>query len=194
MGPGIARRVPNLTDAQIKTTVLEGLPARGMPANNIGEAEMPPLVLFLRGLRPRRSAGFEEYPLKAVLTDGQTIDGTVISEGFDEAALRTADRRIHLLRKVEGARFREVTSQSDWPSYNGDTGGNRYTTLRQIDKSNVSQVSLRWMFTLPNVAALQMTPLVVDGVMYATAGNECYALDAGTGRQIWHYQRPRPAD
>jgi alcohol dehydrogenase (cytochrome c) len=191
MGPGITRRVPNLSDAQIKTTVLEGLPSRGMPANNVSDAEMPPLVAFLHSLRPRRAFGFEEYPLKAVLTSGQTLDGIVISEGFDEAALRTPDRRIHLLRKVDGGRFREVGSQSDWPTYNGDIGGNRYTTLKQIDKSNVSQLSLRWMFTLPNVSGLQMTPLVVDGVMYATAGNECYALDAGTGRPIWHYQRPR---
>ncbi len=36
-----------------------------------------------------------------------------------------------------------------------------------------------------------MTPVVVDGVMYVTSANECYALDAGAGREIWHYQRPR---
>ena len=36
-----------------------------------------------------------------------------------------------------------------------------------------------------------MTPVVVDGVMYVTSANECYALDAGSGREIWHYQRPR---
>ena len=33
--------------------------------------------------------------------------------------------------------------------------------------------------------------MVVDGVMYVTNGNECYALDAGRGRRIWKYQRPR---
>src|SRR5207244_10192524 len=35
------------------------------------------------------------------------------------------------------------------------------------------------------------TPVVVEGIMYVTSANECYALDAGTGRQIWHFQRPR---
>ena len=39
------------------------------------------------------------------------------------------------------------------------------------------------------MARLQVTPLVVNGVMYVTLANECYALDAGDGRQIWHYKR-----
>src|SRR5437764_13570814 len=46
-------------------------------------------------------------------------------------------------------------------------------------------------FRFPNAARLQVTPVVVDGIMYVTAPNECYALDAGSGRQIWHFQRPR---
>ena len=36
-----------------------------------------------------------------------------------------------------------------------------------------------------------MTPVVVDGVMYVTSANECYALDAGNGREIWRFQQPR---
>jgi alcohol dehydrogenase (cytochrome c) len=192
MGPAIARRISNLTDAQLKTTVLEGLPARGMPANNVPVADLPQLLAFLRSLRPARGGqGFQPYAATVKLTSGATLEGTIVSEGFDEAALRTAEGRIHLLRKVSAGVFREVTSQTDWPSYNGNIGGNRFTKATQIDKSNVKRVAPVWMFTLPNVAGLQMTPLVVDGVMYVTASNECYALDAGTGHPIWHYQRPR---
>src|SRR5687767_7778553 len=47
------------------------------------------------------------------------------------------------------------------------------------------------MFSLPNTPSLQVTPVVVDGVMYVTSANQCYAIDAGSGRQIWHYTRPR---
>jgi alcohol dehydrogenase (cytochrome c) len=48
------------------------------------------------------------------------------------------------------------------------------------------------MFPVPGVArGLEVTPVVVDGVMYVTAANEAYALDARNGRQIWHYSRPR---
>src|SRR6185295_17656564 len=48
-----------------------------------------------------------------------------------------------------------------------------------------------WIFGLPNASRLQGTPVVVDGIMYVTNANECYALDAGSGRQIWQFQRPR---
>jgi len=46
------------------------------------------------------------------------------------------------------------------------------------------------MFTIPAAPrALEMTPVVVDGVMYVTSVNEAYALDARSGREIWHYSR-----
>ena len=87
--------------------------------------------------------------------------------------------------------MREVTSETAWPTYNGTPGGNRHTPLTQIDKSNVARLAPGWMFTIPNAGGLQVTPLVVDGIMYVTAPNECFALDAGSGRQIWHFQRAR---
>src|SRR5690349_14804534 len=61
-------------------------------------------------------------------TDGQTIEGQVLSEGMLDLQLRTDDKRIRLLRKA-GDRYRVVTSQTDWPTYHGDPSGNRYTRL-----------------------------------------------------------------
>jgi alcohol dehydrogenase (cytochrome c) len=196
MGPAIAARIPNLTEAQLKTTILEGLPSRGMPANNVSAADLPPLLAFLHTLRPRGGLGFQPYAAKINLNQGETLEGNIVSESLDEAALLSRagqpnEERLHLLRKLPGGAFREVSSDAGWPTYNGDIGGNRYTPLTQIDKSNVARVAPRWMFTLPNVSGLQMTPLVVDGIMYVTAANECYALDAGSGHPVWHYQRPR---
>ena len=112
----------------------------------------------------------------------------MLGEGFDDLQVRSADGRVRLLRR-DGDAVREVTSETGWPTYNGDPGGNRYTTLTQIDKTNVARLAPQWMFTLPKAGGLQGTPVVVDGIMYVTAPNECYALDAGTGRQIWHFQR-----
>src|SRR5664279_2992492 len=106
-------------------------------------------------------------------------------------ALRTDDQRIHLLRTDGEGHFSPATSQADWSSYNGQLNGNRYTTLTQITPANVARMAPRWIFTMPNVSRLQTTPVVVNGVMYVTSGNECYALDAGTGRELWHFQRPR---
>jgi alcohol dehydrogenase (cytochrome c) len=124
-------------------------------------------------------------------TDGQTLEGRVLNQGISDLQLRTDDRRIHLLRKTSDDRYRPVTSQRDWTTYHGDVGGNRYTTLTQIDKTNVSRLAPRWVFPIPNVGQVENTPIVADGVMYVSSANEVYALDAGNGRQIWHYQRPR---
>src|SRR5262249_49316706 len=76
-------------------------------------------------------------------------------------------------------------------TYNGDAGGNRYTTLTHIDKSNVARLGMRGMFTLPGAGQLQVTPVVAGGIMYVTAVNEGVALDAGSGRKIWGYKGPR---
>ncbi|MGH9326110.1 MAG: PQQ-binding-like beta-propeller repeat protein [Terriglobia bacterium] len=98
----------------------------------------------------------------------------------------------------------------DWLSYNGLVSGNRYSELSRINTSNVSQLRLKWIFTvplwkqfLPDTAyihnkvqrfGLEMTPIVADGVMYATGPNSAYALDARTGQEIWRYWRPRPPE
>src|SRR5271170_4109016 len=66
LGPAIAWRLPSLTDDQVQTTVLGGLPTRGMPANNVSSAELPPLIAYLRSLRPRRP-GFQAYHVKLQL-------------------------------------------------------------------------------------------------------------------------------
>ena len=124
-------------------------------------------------------------------TTGQTLTGRVLNEGMSDLQLLTDDQKIHILRKTEADRFREVTSQKDWPTYHGDPSGNRYTTLTQIDKTNVSRLAPKWIFPIANAPQIENTPVVVEGVMYVSSANEVWALDAGTGRQIWHYQRPR---
>ena len=87
-----------------------------------------------------------------------------------------------------------MTSQVDWTSYDGATAGNRYSLAKQITPQNASSVVPKWIFTLAGAGGRgESTPLVVQGIMYVTAGDECWALDAGTGRQIWHYQKPRAA-
>src|SRR6266850_806568 len=61
--------------------------------------------------------------------------------------LLTDDKRVHLLRRA-GERYREVTSTADWPTYNGDPGGNRHSTLTQIDKTTVTRLAPRWVFSI----------------------------------------------
>jgi alcohol dehydrogenase (cytochrome c) len=187
MGPPISLRLPALDDKQLTTLIHEGRPAKGMPPSVISDAEAAALVKYLRTIQ-RVERPVERRTIQ--MAAGGTFEGLVRGEGFDDLQLETADGRVHLLRK-EGNRYREVTSQTGWPTYNGDPRGNRYTTLTQIDKTTVSRLAPRWMFSMPDVGQAQTTPVVVDGIMYVTAPNEVYALDAGTGRAIWHMKRPR---
>ncbi|MGD1096276.1 MAG: PQQ-binding-like beta-propeller repeat protein [Bryobacteraceae bacterium] len=188
LGPGILFRLTARDDQQLALLLRQGLPGRGMPAMRIAGAEMTPLIRFLRSVQ-RQPATRPVVRVTVETTDGRMLEGQVLNEGFDDLQL-FADKRVHLLRR-SGDRFREVTTQKDWPSYDGETLGNRYTTMAQIDKNNVGRLGPKWVFNVPNAGRLQVTPVVAEGIMYVTVANECYALDAGTGRQIWHYQRPR---
>jgi alcohol dehydrogenase (cytochrome c) len=188
MGPAIQQRLKLRDDAQLAALVRDGIPARGMPPSVMPGAEIAALVRFLRTIE--RDPDPAAAPRSFRTTDGRALDGVVLGEGADDLQVRTADGRVRLLRK-EKDRVREVTSETPWPAYNGDPRGNRYTTLTQIDRKTIGQLAPRWMFTLPNTGSLQVTPVVADGIMYVTAVNEVYALDAGSGRQIWRFQRAR---
>src|SRR4029079_4267196 len=78
----------------------------------------------------------------------------------------------------------------EWPSYNGLLSANRHSPLDRINTGNVATLEPKWTHEMGGTRALQMTPIVVDGVMYVAAVNEARALDARTGRQIWQFVRP----
>jgi alcohol dehydrogenase (cytochrome c) len=78
----------------------------------------------------------------------------------------------------------------EWPTYHGRFSGNRHSALKQIHAGNVATLGPKWLFPIPNSRHLEVTPVVANGVMYVTTANEAYALDPGSGRQIWHYGRP----
>jgi alcohol dehydrogenase (cytochrome c) len=189
LGPAILTRIGNYNDAEMANLIHEGLPKSGMPGNNLPAAEMQSLVAYLRSLKTSADVA---PPVRATvsLAGGQTLAGLVLNQSSQEMQmLADSDGKVHLLRSASPTGYRAVTSQSDWPSYNGEPGGNRYTALDQINKNNVARLAPKWVFPLVNTSPLEGTPLVVEGILYMTSANECYALDAGSGRQIWHYQR-----
>jgi alcohol dehydrogenase (cytochrome c) len=192
-GPAMVAQLAARSDTQLGTLIREGLPGRGMPASpNLSDAEIGELTRFLRTLRPRAYAATTAAPkLTLELTDGRRLEGTTLNHGVaDDVQLRTGDGRIELLRKA-GNRYRRATSQADWATHDGSLSGNRYTTLTQINKGTVARLAPKWIYTLQNTSRLEVTPVVVEGIMYVTGLNECYALDAGNGREIWRFQRPR---
>lgn len=119
----------------------------------------------------------------ATVTAGKPLPGSI---GFD-----------HILNPQPG----------DWPTYNGQLSGNRYSRLEQVNRDTVAKLALKWTFSIPlwtqflpdtpyfrenmRYFGLETVPLVVDGIMYVTGPNQAFALDARTGQQIWQYTRPR---
>jgi alcohol dehydrogenase (cytochrome c) len=80
-----------------------------------------------------------------------------------------------------------------WPTYNGDYSGRRYSTLDQINRNNVGGLSLAWAFQTHSTT-FKATPLEVNGILYFSTPDNVWAVDAKTGRQIWHFNRPSEGD
>ena len=84
---------------------------------------------------------------------------------------------------------------SRWLTYSGDYFGHRHSPLTQITPENVHQLAAQWTFQTGTQGSFQTTPLVIDGVLYVTGfNNHAWAIDARSGRQIWHYRRELPED
>ena len=78
----------------------------------------------------------------------------------------------------------------NWLSYNGDYSGRRYSSLSEINKNNLAQLRAAWVFHAHNSSRLEVTPVVANGMMFVTASNDAFALDARSGRVVWHHSRP----
>jgi acido-empty-quinoprotein group A len=99
-----------------------------------------------------------------------------------------------------------------WPTHHGDYSGRRYSTLKEINARTVKSLALAWVYranTSPGGAivggegaegptpgggmaafgglSIKSTPLLVNGVLYFSAPDHVWAVDARTGREIWHY-------
>ncbi len=97
-----------------------------------------------------------------------------------------------------------------WPTYHGDYSGRRFSTLSQINQSNVKHLTLSWIFRVkvgmtpgaivggegtlpegppadPGVSTIKATPLMVNGILYFSTPDNAWAVDARSGRELWHF-------
>ena len=79
--------------------------------------------------------------------------------------------------------------RENWVSYNGDYTGRRFSSLAEVTAANVSHLKDAWVFHTSNAGVMEVTPVVVAGVMFVTRSNDAYALDAKTGKLLWHHAR-----
>ena len=98
-----------------------------------------------------------------------------------------------------------------WPTYNGDYSGRRFSPLSQINQSNIKDLKVAWTYRAkpgetpgsivggegsapqgpppsnPFGASIKATPLMVNGVLYFTTPDNTWAVDARSGKELWHY-------
>ncbi len=114
--------------------------------------------------------------------------GVVVLAGFGVSAFSASD--VNLDPQSLGA-----PPVATWPTFNGDYTGQRFSTLTQINPSNVNQLAAQWVYKITDVGAqrgapvpvLKCTPILVDGVLYITIPDHVWALDARSGKELWHY-------
>jgi quinoprotein glucose dehydrogenase len=85
--------------------------------------------------------------------------------------------------------------QGEWRAYGGDLGSTHYSPLDQINADNFSKLEIAWRFRPDSLGPgpdfnMQATPLMVNGVLYLTAGSrrDAVALDGVTGEMLWMYR------
>lgn len=85
-----------------------------------------------------------------------------------------------------------TANPADWPMYNRDLGGTRFSPLHQIDTSNAGTLKQVWSYNLGKASGSQagseFTPIVVKGVLYLAAFHYVTAIEPDTGKEIWRYE------
>lgn len=81
-----------------------------------------------------------------------------------------------------------ISQTHDWPVYGGASENNHYSSLAQINRSNVKQLAVAWSFDTEEEGGLQTSPIIVNGVLYGiTPTQKTFALDAATGKLKWKF-------
>ena len=99
--------------------------------------------------------------------------------------------------EIDSKRLIEAANEPEnWMTYSGTYNAWRYSPLDQINRKNVDRLVPVWVFQTGIVdGGFSCTPLVADGVMYITSPwNRVFALDAVTGKELWHYYYPVPKE
>jgi quinoprotein glucose dehydrogenase len=85
---------------------------------------------------------------------------------------------------------KDITKSTDWREYLGGPDRNHYSTLTQINPSNVNQLKVAWEYHTLDSGQIQCNPIIVDGVLYGmTASTQPFAVDAATGQEKWRKKK-----
>src|SRR5581483_11575075 len=118
---------------------------------------------------------------------GLLLSGTILACCAGETA--AAASRASSAANVTAERLAKAASEpGQWMTYGGTYSEQRFSTLKKIDSSNVSQLGLQWFADYETNQNQHGSPLYIDGVIYvSTARDVVYAYDAKSGAQLWKY-------
>lgn len=133
--------------------------------------------------RPQAVRGKESAP-----TAGET------QAEAEKSALVKRIRSVTLA--IDDSRLRAAAGEPEnWLTHGGSPGEQRFSALDQLDAKNVGDLELRWSFDTHTDRGLEATPLVVDGILYATGSwSTVFAIDARTGAPIWTWDPEVPRE
>jgi alcohol dehydrogenase (cytochrome c) len=155
---------------------------RSWPANLVKATVDNPLDAH-GSLLPR----YTDQQMHDVLAYLQTFRG-----GKRDDDGRAGARPVPRAPRIDAALLLHPPADS-WPTYHGDYSGRRHSALSKVTPANVGQLTLAWTFETGRPEQIKATPIVVNGIAYLTTPDNLWAIDARTGRQIWHYSYPNNA-
>jgi quinohemoprotein ethanol dehydrogenase len=135
-------------------------------------------------MRVRRLTGIAVLAVVAALVIGAIGRGEGQGTSIDKAPAFSADELA-------------APAGDNWITNGGGVTNERYSTLKDINKSNVGKLKRAWSIHLGSggtrAYSQEATPVVYKGVMYISTGNDdVFALDAATGKTLWKYESNIP--
>jgi alcohol dehydrogenase (cytochrome c) len=195
-------RVIALSDDDLIRIVRDGVPGRGMPGSKqLGDEKIQAIVRYLRALQSTSGAATATnpgaaYPTAAKASGNANAWAPAEANAAPKQPVKvTAGKAVGPVSSgvnqidVQQSQLNQKEVRENWVSYNGDYTGRRFSSMAEVTTVNVHHLKPAWVFHTSNAGVMEVTPIVVAGVMFITRSNDAYALDAKTGKQLWHYAR-----
>jgi alcohol dehydrogenase (cytochrome c) len=204
-GPAIAKQASSIarSDEDLIRIVRDGVPGKGMPGlKMIGDENIQAVVRYLRvlqGVSGGSVQGAGVTDRDATASAGRAATNGSAASARDEAGVRGASGAGMVTGSValagvvafdvQQSDLNQKEVKENWVSYNGDYSGRRYSAMDEVTPQNVRRLKARWSFRTTGAGVMEVTPVVVAGVMFVTRSNDAWAVDAMTGELLWHHGR-----
>jgi alcohol dehydrogenase (cytochrome c) len=190
-------RVIALSDDDLIRIVRDGVPGKGMPGEKqLGDEKIQAIVRYVRTLQSTSVAAAATSPAAASASGNVNATAPTETHAVQENPVKAAAGKT--VEPVSGgvgqidvqqAQLNQKETRENWVSYNGDYTGRRFSSMAEVTPANVNHLKTAWVFHTSGAGVMEVTPVVVAGVMFVTRSNDAYALNAKTGKLLWHHAR-----